>query len=127
MDSNNMNDYTAETAETTETTEAYEYSYDENAEAEISEGGNGLGIACIILGGLSVLCCIVPGLPTVLGIVGLILAINARKKCSNKTLGLIGLIVSIVGIVISLGSLIAWVVIGGGSFLSVIMALLENM
>lgn len=127
MDSNNMNDYTAETAETTETTEAYEYSYDENAEAEISEGGNGLGIACIILGGLSVLCCIVPGLPTVLGIVGLILAINARKKCSNKTLGLIGLIVSIVGIVISLGSLIAGLVIGGGSLFGFIMALLENM
>ena len=127
MDSNNMNDYTAETAETTETTEAYEYSYDENAEAEISEGGNGLGIACIILGGLSLLCCAVPGLPTVLGIVGLILAINARKKCSNKTLGLIGLIVSIVGIVISLGSLIGGLFIGGGSLISVIMALLENM
>jgi hypothetical protein len=61
--------------------------------------GKGLGIAAMIVGILSILCC--PG-GSVLGLVGIILAIVCMAKKKGKPFSIIGLITSILGFVIGI-------------------------
>ena len=125
MDNNNLNETPAQPAEEAKVEEVkaeeikpaetvidetvsqvtYNYNTDE-AEAPAEAGPKGLSIASLILGILSVLCCWWPCFNFILGIVGLILAIVAKKKkCEGPST--FGLILSIVGLVaMLLGSII---------------------
>ena len=69
-------------------------------EVEEKKGGKGLGIASMILGICSVVCCW-SGLSTPAAIAGLIMGIISNKQ-SKKGTATIGTILSIVGLIISL-------------------------
>ncbi len=76
----------------------------------------GLGIAAVILGGFSVLCCMCLGLGIVQAIVGMIFSIICIVKGtgSGKTLGIIGIILNGIGFLLgayalfSLGMMLNW-------------------
>ena len=116
MDNNNLNETPVQDVqetqevqevqdvqETVEQAEQVTYSYAADTEEEAAaEGGlKGLSIAGLIVGIASLLCCAFPCLNCVLGIVGLILSIIAKKKkAEGPATG--GLITSIIGLVLSL-------------------------
>lgn len=62
----------------------------------------GLGIASIILGGISILCCSCMGLGIIFGIVGAVFSIICLVKGSGsgKTFGIIGIILNGIGILL---------------------------
>lgn len=76
----------------------------------------GLGIAAVILGGFSILCCSCLGFGILLGIAGGILSIICLVKGTGtgKTLGIVGIILNGIGILlgayilISLAMMIDW-------------------
>ena len=121
MDNNNLNETPVQDVqnvqdaqnvqETVEQAEQVTYSYAENVE-EAAEGGKakGLSIAGLIIGIASILCCAIPCLNCVLGIVGLILSIIGKKK-NKDGLSTGGLITSIIGVVGSLLVIIIWFII----------------
>ena len=78
----------------------------------MAEGGKskGVSVAGLILGIASILCCAVPCLNFVLGLVGLILSIVGKKK-NKDGLSTGGLITSIIGIVGSLLIILLWLII----------------
>lgn len=69
----------------------------------------GLGIASIILGGLSVLCCCCPGLGFLLAIIGGIFSIICLVKGtgSGRTLGIVGMVLNGIGLLMGLYMLIS--------------------
>ena len=120
MDNNNLNETPVqdvqEAQETVEQAEQVTYSYatdavEAEAEEAVAEGGSkGLSIAGLILGIASLLCCAFPCLNCVLGLVGLILSIIAKKKkAEGPATG--GLITSIIGIVAAFIVIVVWLVI----------------
>ena len=111
MDNNNLNATPVQDVQATVTqAEEVTYSYAADAAEETVEGGGkGLSIASLILGILSVLCCALPCLNFILAVVGLILAIVAKKKNAEGP-SLVGLILSIVGIVLALLAIIFYIV-----------------
>ena len=115
MDNNNLNETPVvevqDVQETVEQAEQVTYSYAADAEEAVAEGGSkGLSIAGLIIGIASLLCCAFPCLNCVLGIVGLILSIIAKKKKSaGPATG--GLITSIIGIVAAFIVIIVWLII----------------
>ena len=118
MDNNNLNETPVEETKTAEsipnvtaTTEEVTYNYDDAAFGDNAEGaGKGLSIAGLILGICSILCCPAVCLNTILGIVGLILSIVAKKKQAAGP-STVGLILNIVGIVLSIISLVVWIIL----------------
>ena len=62
----------------------------------------GLGIAAVVLGGLSILCCMCVGFGIVLAIIGAIFSIVCLVKGtgSGKTLGIVGIILSGIGLLL---------------------------
>lgn len=76
----------------------------------------GLGIAAVILGGFSVLCCSCMGFGILLGIIGGIFSIICivKGEGTGKTLGVVGIVLSGIGILlgayvlISLAAIIDW-------------------
>ena len=64
---------------------------------------NGLAIAGLVLGIVSLVFCWVPFLGIIAGVVGLILSVMGRKNCAPNQAGMAtaGLVLSIVGIVLS--------------------------
>ncbi len=62
----------------------------------------GLGIASVILGGFAILCCSCMGFGIVFGIIGFIFALICviKGSGSGKTLGIVGLILNIIGILL---------------------------
>lgn len=76
----------------------------------------GLGIAAVILGGFSILCCSCLGFGILLGIIGGVLSIICLVKGTGtgKTLGIVGIILNGIGILlgayilISLAMMIDW-------------------
>ena len=120
MDNNNLNETPVqdvqEAQETVEQAEQVTYSsatdaVEAEAEEAVAEGGSkGLSIAGLILGIASLLCCAFPCLNCVLGLVGLILSIIAKKKkAEGPATG--GLITSIIGIVAAFIVIVVWLVI----------------
>ena len=115
MDNNNLNETPVvevqDVQETVEQAEQVTYNYAADAEEAVAEGGSkGLSIAGLIIGIASLLCCAFPCLNCVLGIVGLILSIIAKKKKSaGPATG--GLITSIIGIVAAFIVIIVWLII----------------
>jgi thiol:disulfide interchange protein len=116
MDNNNLNETPVveevqDVQETVEQAEQVTYSYAADAEEAVAEGGSkGLSIAGLIIGIASLLCCAIPCLNCVLGIVGLVLSIIAKKKkAGGPATG--GLITSIIGIVGAFIVIIVWFVI----------------
>lgn len=73
--------------------------YTQTAEEPKKNSGKGLGIAAMIVGLASILCC--PG-GSILGIIGIILAIICMAKKSGKPFSIVGLITSIIGFVIGI-------------------------
>ncbi len=82
----------------------------------VEDRKKGLGIAAIILGALSILCCSCVGLGIIFGIVGAIFSIVCLVKGSGsgKTFGIIGIILNGIGILlgayilISIAMVIDW-------------------
>ena len=112
MDNNNLNEAPVQDVqETVEQAEQITYNYAADTEETASEGGlKGLSIAGLIVGIASLLCCAFPCLNFILGIVGLILSIIAKKKkAGGPATG--GLITSIIGLVASVIVIIVWLVI----------------
>ena len=116
MDNNNLNETPVveevqDVQETVEQAEQVTYSYAADVEEAVAEGGSkGLSIAGLIIGIASLLCCAIPCLNCVLGLVGLILSIIAKKKKSGgPATG--GLITSIIGLVGAFIVIIVWLVI----------------
>ena len=115
MDNNNLNETPVvevqDVQETVEQAEQVTYSYAADAEEAVAEGGSkGLSIAGLIIGIASLLCCAFPCLNCVLGIVGLILSIIAKKKkASGPATG--GLITSIIGLVAAFIVIVVWLII----------------
>ncbi|MBR6384437.1 MAG: hypothetical protein IKS56_10700 [Lachnospiraceae bacterium] len=116
MDNNNLNETPVaeevqDVQETVEQAEQVTYSYAADAEEAVEEGGSkGLSIAGLIIGIASLLCCAIPCLNCVLGLVGLILSIIAKKKkLGGPATG--GLITSIIGLVGAFIVIIVWLVI----------------
>ena len=121
MDNNNLNETPVQDVqetqevqdvqETVEQAEQITYNYAADTEETASEGGlKGLSIAGLIVGIASLLCCAFPCLNCVLGIVGLILSIIAKKKkAEGPATG--GLITSIIGLVLSLIVILVWFII----------------
>ncbi len=76
----------------------------------------GLGIAAVILGGFSILCCACLGLGIVPAIVGMVFSIICivRGTGSGKTLGVVGIILNGIGfllgvyVLVSLGMMLNW-------------------
>ena len=115
MDNNNLNETPVvevqDVQETVEQAEQVTYSYAADVEEAVAEGGSkGLSIAGLIIGIASLLCCAIPCLNCVLGLVGLILSIIAKKKKSGGT-ATGGLITSIIGLVGAFIVIIVWFVI----------------
>ena len=113
MDNNNFNE-TTPVQETQAQTVATDYTYTDGTVEE----SKGLAIASLILGILSILCG-----GGIFGIVGLILAIVAKKK-GQAGPHTVGLILSIVGLVLGLIGGIIWMSIFGLSFIA---GLMESM
>ena len=112
MDNNNLNETPVQDVqETVEQAEQVTYSYAADAEEAAQEGGSkGLSIAGLIIGIASLLCCAFPCLNCVLGLVGLILSIIAKKKkAAGPATG--GLITSIIGLVAAFLVIIVWLII----------------
>ncbi|MBO4784439.1 MAG: hypothetical protein IKS60_07295 [Lachnospiraceae bacterium] len=115
MDNNNLNETPVvevqDVQETVEQAEQVTYSYAADVEEAVAEGGSkGLSIAGLIIGIASLLCCAIPCLNCVLGLVGLILSIIAKKKkAGGPATG--GLITSIIGLVGAFIVIIVWLVI----------------
>ena len=112
MDNNNLNETPVQDVqETVEQAEQVTYSYAADAEEAVAEGGSkGLSIAGLIIGIASLLCCAFPCLNCVLGLVGLILSIIAKKKkAAGPATG--GLITSIIGLVAAFLVIIVWLII----------------
>ena len=115
MDNNNLNETPVvevqDVQETVEQAEQVTYSYAADVEEAVAEGGSkGLSIAGLIIGIASLLCCAIPCLNCVLGLVGLILSIIAKKKkAGGPATG--GLITSIIGLVGAFIVIIVWFVI----------------
>lgn len=62
----------------------------------------GMGIAAIILGGISILCCSCAGMGLLLGLIGAIFSVIclAKGTGSGKTFGIIGIILNGIGILL---------------------------
>ena len=72
-----------------------------------------LSILSLVGGGLSVITC---GWGAIFGIAGIVLGVMGRKKEPNgKGLAIAGIITGIVGILLGVGQLIFWLVLGLGS------------
>ncbi len=69
---------------------------------EVVTEKKGLSVVGLIFGIVSLLCCWFPGLNFIFALVGLILSIIGKKKVSKKTMGTVGMILSIIGIVLAL-------------------------
>ncbi|MCR5210307.1 MAG: DUF4190 domain-containing protein [Lachnospiraceae bacterium] len=75
---------------------------------------NGLQIAALVLGIISIVCCCCGLLDSVFAVIGLILAIVGNQK--NKAgLGKAALIISIIGLVLSVGNFVVNIASGAGS------------
>lgn len=68
----------------------------------------GLGIAAVVLGGLSILCCSCFGLGVIMSIIGGIFSIVCLVKGTGtgKTLGIIGIVLNAIGLLMGLYILI---------------------
>lgn len=68
----------------------------------------GLGIAAVILGALSILCCCCMGMGILPGLIGLIFSIIclAKGSGSGKTLGIVAVILSGIGVLMNLYMLV---------------------
>jgi len=109
MDNNNLNETPVEDVqETVEQVEQVTYNYAADTEEAPAQGSlKGLSIAGLIVGIASLLCCAFPCLNVVLGIVGLVLNIIAKKKnAEGPTTG--GLITSIIGVSLSFIVILVW-------------------
>ena len=100
MDNNNLNETPMQDVQATvEQAEevTYKYTFTDEDSQEIEEiPAKGFSIAGLILGIASILCCALPCLDFILGVVGLILSIVGRKR-NGDGLSLAGLITSIIG------------------------------
>lgn len=69
----------------------------------------GLGIAAVVLGALSILCCACLGMGVLPGLIGLVFSIICLVKGSGsgKTLGIVGVILSGIGLLINVYMLIS--------------------
>ena len=111
MDNNNFNETTPVQETPVQATATTDYTYSDAT----TEESKGLAIASLILGILSILCG-----GGIFGIVGLILAIVAKKK-GQAGPHTVGLILSIVGLVLGLIGGIVWMSIFGLSFIAGLM------
>ena len=111
MDNNNFNETTPVQETPVQATATTDYTYSDAT----TEGSKGLAIASLILGILSILCG-----GGIFGIVGLILAIVAKKK-GQAGPHTVGLILSIVGLVLGLIIGIFWFALGGLTFIAGLM------
>lgn len=92
MDGNNMNN-------------EYTYAADSVYDAAPAPAGNGLAIAALICGIAGIICC--PG--GLVSIVAIVLGAMGKKKCAKTGMAQWGLILGIVGVVLSV---IAGIVLG---------------
>lgn len=67
-----------------------------------SSQGDGLAIAGLVLGIISIVLCWIPLFDLVIGIVGLILSLLGRRSLSRRGLAIAGLVCSIIGLILSL-------------------------
>ena len=92
---NNFNNETKET-----------FNYTPQPEQPQKDPGHGLAIASLVLGILSILSCCCVYLSVVLGVVGIVLAIISKSKSLTgkmETMATVGMVLSILGLVMTLG------------------------
>lgn len=71
-------------------------------EEKLVEDKKGMLILALIFGIVSVVCCVVPVVPFLLALAGLILSIIGRKKTSKRGLATTAMVISIIGLGLSL-------------------------
>ena len=84
-------------------------SYNNYGSQQPQQGSNGMAIASIVVGALSILSCCCWWLALILGIVGVVLAILSKNKSVTgkmETTAVVGMILCIVGIVIAIVTVI---------------------
>lgn len=82
------------------------FNYTPQPEQPQKDGGHGLAIASLVVGIISILSCCCIYLSVILGVVGVVLAIISKSKSSTgkmETMALIGMILSIIGLVLTIG------------------------
>lgn len=88
--------------------ELIENGYNE-ATQELEPGHNGLSIVGLALGVLSTLCCLIPCLNTIIGLVGLILSIVGKKKADLVGLSVWAIVMNVVGLIASFLSVFIYI------------------
>lgn len=63
--------------------------------------GNGLGIASLVTGIISICCCLCPYIGLFCAVAGIITAVLARKQGNNDAIPIMGLVISITGLIIN--------------------------
>ena len=73
---------------------------------QVNQKGKGFAVAGLVLGIVSVVCCIFSYISAVVGVLGLIFSALAVQRPNGKGMGIAGLVLSIVGIGLSLFALV---------------------
>ncbi len=102
MDGNNMNNMENQTAE-------YTYAAEGTYEAPAEGGSNALAIVSLICGIVSIVCCM--GIGPLAGIAGIICGAMGKSKCPKAGMAKTGLILSIVGVVLTVICIIGYAVL----------------
>jgi hypothetical protein len=108
---NNFNNENVDLNKSQETNEfnGGNFNYTPQPEQPQKDPGHGLAIASLVLGILSILSCCCTYLAVILGVVGIVLAIISKSKSLTgkmETMALIGMILSILGVVIAVAMII---------------------
>lgn len=102
MDGNNMNNMENQTAE-------YTYAAEGTYEAPATGGSNALAITALICGIVSIVCCM--GIGPLAGIAGIICGAMGKSRCPKAGMAKTGMILSIVGIVLTVLAVIGYAVL----------------
>lgn len=102
MDGNNMNNMENQTAE-------YTYAAEGTYEAPATGGSNALAIVSLICGIISIVCC--AGIGPLAGIAGIICGVMGKTRCPKAGMAKTGMILSIVGLVLTVLVVIVYVVL----------------
>lgn len=122
MDGNNFNNGFEQELDTKKN-DTYDFAYDDYEEYNPQSGSNGMAITGMVIGICSLVfywlgsCCtpfLGGGLALLLGAVGLVFSIIAMKKQQSKGMSIAGLICSIIGVLMGIGTLVAMTLVVGG-------------
>ena len=122
MDGNNFNNEFDQELDTKKN-DTYDFAYDDYEEYNPQSGSNGMAITGMVIGICALVfywlgsCCtpfLGGGLALVLGAAGLVFSIIAMKKQQSKGMSIAGLICSIMGVLMGIGTLVAMTLVVGG-------------